>query len=122
MIDAFELIPYSDTTYEPLILPDGVLNFPGVSRRSQRVKLVAGDNYFHDKGIQAAREATLTGTVTLAQAKQIDEMKRGMIDLYFDDYIGVFKCFIKSSGAIVDNRITIVLTITEELVIAGDYD
>ena len=117
----FELIPYSDTTYDPLILPDGILNFPGVSRKSQRVKLVAGDNYFHDKGVTQAREASVSGTVTLSQAQQLDEMMRGMVDLYFDDGIGVFKCFIKSAGSIVDNKLTFVLTITEELAIAEDY-
>jgi len=122
MIDAFELIPYSDTTYDPLILPDGVLNFPGPGRRSQRVALVAGDNYFHDGGsYDSDREATLTATVTLAQAKQIDAMIRAGTVLYFDDDIGVYRCVINSAGATVDSKISMVLWIKERLVSAVDY-
>ena len=119
---SFELIPYSSTDYEPLILPDGFLSFPGGERRSQRVALVAGDTYLHDGGFyDTDREATLTGTVTLAQAQMVDQWLRNNIALYFDDSIGVYKCSIKSVGPVDDKlKISIVLYITEKLVSTAD--
>jgi len=118
----FELIPYSDPTYQPLILPDGVLSFPGGDVRSQTVELIEAGAHQHKGGFyDSDREATLTATVTLAQAKQIDAMIRNAVVLYFDDDIGVYRCVINSAGAVVDSKISIVLWIKERLVSTADY-